>query len=110
MLAAYPAKYKDQFGEEQTSIRNDGKALSMTVRGVEFRGDDWDSLEPTGELSPAERRFVLQYGSLCSFKIEVEMPVPVVVDDDTQEGTLEIEFELGDPLPNGSVTGESLLL
>ena len=110
MLAVYPAKYKDRFGEEQTSIQNDGKVLSITVRGVEFRGTDWDSLEPTGELSTVEQLFVLQWGSLCSCKIEVEMPLPVVVGNETEDGILEIELELGDPLPNGALDRESLLL
>ena len=38
--AMYPAKYRDNSGEEMTSISNDGKMLSLVVRGVEFRGSD----------------------------------------------------------------------
>jgi hypothetical protein len=110
MHAVYPAKYKDRFGVEQTSILNDGKTLSMAVRGVEFRGSDWDSLEPSGQVFSVEHLFVLQRGSLCSCKIEVEMPIPVVVSDKTENGTLEIELALGDPLPNGSLDKETLLL
>jgi hypothetical protein len=110
MHAVYPVKYKDRFGEERTSILNDGKTLSMTVRGVEFQGTDWDSLEPSGQVSSVQHLFVLQQGNLCSCKIEVEMPIPVVVGDKTEDGTLEIELELGDPLPNGSLDKETLLL
>jgi hypothetical protein len=110
MHAIYPVKYHDRFGKEQTSILNDGKTLSMTVRGVEFQGTDWDSLEPLPMSALVENQFVLQGGSLCSCKIEVEMPVPVVISDKGENGTLEIEIELGDPLPNGNLNKETLLL
>ena len=38
VLNAYPARYHDALGEEQTIIENDGKQLRMVVRGVEFVG------------------------------------------------------------------------
>jgi hypothetical protein len=110
MLAVYPAKYKDRFGEETTVIQNDGKLLTMVVRGVEFQGTDWDSMEPKGHPESVGNGLILQRGSLCSCKIRVAMPVPVVVGDTTESGILEIELELGDPLPNGCLDRESLKL
>lgn len=44
--ASYIARYKDSFGEEGTTIFNDGKAIAMMLRGVRFRGHDFDCFEP----------------------------------------------------------------
>jgi hypothetical protein len=69
MLVMYPARYRDRSGEEPTSIRNDGKSLSVTIRGVEFRGGDFDALEPTPGTDPEK---------LCSsgLNVPVRRPVP----------------------------------
>lgn len=53
MHRTYLTKYRDKNGEEMTSISNDGRTLSMVVRGVEFRGRDFDSLEAAGTLCMA---------------------------------------------------------
>jgi hypothetical protein len=108
MQAVYPATYKDRFGEEFVSIGNDGKMLSMVVREVEFRGTDWDGLEPTEPLAAAS--FTLQQGSLCSCTIEADMPVPVVMAGETVDGILKVELELGEPLPHSCLDRESLKL
>jgi hypothetical protein len=44
MPVTYRCRYRDRSGEEHTSIRNDGKMLSITIRGVQFRGGDLDAL------------------------------------------------------------------
>ncbi len=44
-VEAYPAVYRDRFGEVATILFNDGKELRMKLRGVEFTGrmlDDWE--------------------------------------------------------------------
>ena len=53
MHRTYLTKYRDKNGEEMTSISNDGRTLSMVVRGVEFRGSDFDSLKLAGTLCMA---------------------------------------------------------
>ncbi len=52
MHVIYPARSSDRSGEEPTSIRNDGKLLSVAIRGLEFRGRDFDALEPTPGTDP----------------------------------------------------------
>jgi len=37
ICAEYQALYRDVRGEEKTIIRNDGKSLCITMRGVEFK-------------------------------------------------------------------------
>jgi Family of unknown function (DUF6304) len=111
MLVRYPARYKDRSGEEPTSIRNDGKMLSVTIRGVEFQGSDFDALEPTPGTGPdLLSSFTLQQNALCSCVIDVEIPVPVVTPQGVTEGVLAAHLELGDPAPNGGIDREYLSL
>ncbi|AMV32078.1 hypothetical protein VN12_08140 [Pirellula sp. SH-Sr6A] len=54
MMTTYPASYKDKFGEESTTILNDGDSITMMVRGVRFKGNDFDSFEPQDATDPAQ--------------------------------------------------------
>jgi hypothetical protein len=111
MHATYPTKYRDKHGEEVTSIRNDGKTLSMVVRGVEFQGSDLDSFEPVGSQASSEwSSFTFQLECLCSCVIEAEIPMPVVDGDRIVEGSLAVHLELGDPKPKGGIDREVLTL
>ena len=111
MLVSYPARYSDRSGEELTLIRNDGKRLSVTIRGVEFRGGDFDALEPSGGTDPGMlSSFTLQQNALCSCVIDAQISVPIVTPHGVTEGVLAAHLELGDPAPNGGIDRESLSL
>jgi hypothetical protein len=111
MDAKYAATYWDKNGKELTSICNNAKVLSMVVRGIEFRGSDFDALEPTGNYHAAQlSSFTLQQGSLCSCVIEADMPIPVAVQHHTVDGVLRVHLELGNPTPNGGIDREHLEL
>src|SRR5262245_34488805 len=111
MQATYHATFRDKFGQESTSITNDGKTLQMVVRGVTFLGSDFDGLEPVCNPPPDQLpTFNLQKGELCSCVIETEMPMPMSTPHSVIEGKLAIRLELGDPLPNGGIDRETLLL
>jgi hypothetical protein len=77
----YPAVYRDKYGEEVTVIENNGRTLSMTVRGVTFAGDDFDCLEPIGSVNAAQvATFVLSHSNdLCDCEIECDMPIMVMM-------------------------------
>ena len=53
-MKTYPARYKDRFGQEPTTILDDGGSLTMVVRGVRFRGRDFDGFEPQDVSDPAQ--------------------------------------------------------
>jgi hypothetical protein len=53
-MTTYPTRYSDRSGAEQTTILNDREALSMVVRGVQFRGTDFDGFEPQDVSDPAQ--------------------------------------------------------
>ena len=111
MTVRYAARYTDRSGSEVTSIANDGATLSMAVRGLEFRGPDFDSLGPAGDPDPARlASFTLQQGSLCSCVIEADIPVPVATPEGTEEGVLAVRLELGNPAPTGGLDREHLTL
>lgn len=111
MIANYPAKYQDEFGEEATTIHNDGRSLRMILRGVEFEGamlDDWVPTNATNHQPTAS--FPLHRNELHSYTLAFEIPVPVVVDDRTVPGSLRVHLDLGAPKANGSLDREDLLL
>ena len=110
-MTTYPARYKDRFGVEQTTILNDGEALTMVVRGVRFQGNDFDGFEPQDVSDPAQvSSFTFLHGSLCFCTIEADIPVPVVTPTGIVNGLLTFELELGKPLPTNQMDGERLKL
>jgi hypothetical protein len=108
-MTTYPARYKDRFGAERTTILNDGEALTMVVRGVQFQGNDFDMFEPQDVTDPAQlATFTFLHGSLCFCVIEADIPVPVVTPTGIVTGLLTFELVLGGPLPTGQMDGERL--
>ena len=111
MLVVYPTKYRDRFGEETTTIENDGAMLRMVVRGIEFTGRMFDDWEPsTTAPSPQLTNFPLNRGELCSYTLECEIPVSVVKAGQTTQAILRVHLELGEPHANGGVDREGLKL
>jgi len=111
MTTNYPTRYKDRFGEVQTTIVNDGRTLTMTARGVRFRGNDFDGLEPQDVSDPAQiSSFTLLHGSLCSCVIGADITVAVSTPHGHVDGLLTFELELGEPLPMGRLDRERLKL
>ena len=56
-MKTYPTRYNDRFGEEQTTVLDHGDSLTMVVRGVRFRGRDFDGFEPDA-IGSADRSAV----------------------------------------------------
>lgn len=113
ILASYPTRYCDQFGEERTFIENDGHVLSMTVRGVEFRGTMLDDFEPIGSPDPdLLKSFCLSNNELCNCTIEYDAPMPVFMRDERIVGNLHVTLTLGEPrnVERGGLDKEELLL
>jgi hypothetical protein len=107
-LDRYPATYSDAHGCETTTIENDGETLRLSLRGVQFMGRDFDSLEPQEAAPEQLRPFALHHGCLCSCRIECRLPVPIHAGGRLLDGTLVVELVLGDPAPNGAIDREEL--
>lgn len=73
----YPTVYRDAYGEEQTTLINDGKGFSMVVRGVEFSGEAFDYFDiPVSRNSPGGALF-----PFSPFPVGVFLNDKPVVDD-----------------------------
>ena len=105
MFKEYPVKFSDEFGEERTTIQNDGKILKMIVKGVKFFGHDFhgfDLLEEIDETKLNQFNFFL--GELCAYTLDCEIPVLVVSSNNTFEGKLQVHIEYGKPVETGRGT------
>ena len=111
MTRAYPARYRDRFGEERTTILDDGGSLTTGIRGVRFRGTDFDGFGPVGVSDPTQvASFTFLHGSLCFCTIEADIPLPVVTPSESVDSLLTVELELGEPQPTGQMDRERLRL
>ena len=110
-MASYPTIYTDARGSETTTILNDGELLHLQVRGIEFSGSGFDSLGIAKDYSPEQLAKVnLHRGDLCSCRIECRIPIPVHERGRERDGTLVLEFILGDPEPKGYLDREVLYI
>lgn len=89
-------------------MRNDGETLKLSLRGIEFAGADFDSLEPTDASHEQIQQFTLKQGCLSSCRIDCRIPVHVYDNGRLSEGALLVELVLGDPTPNGGIDREQL--
>ena len=113
MIEYYPAKYSDKFGEEQTTIQNDGKDLIMVVREVEFRCSMLDDWEPTRETNPEHlKSFLIHpiFNTLYRYKLEFEIPIPVMKSFQVLQGILNIHLDIEGVETNHAGGREDLLL
>jgi hypothetical protein len=102
--------YRDSRGAEPISIENDGKMLSVRIRGVDFTGTDFDGLEPlTGDL-PTDAPFTLSMGDLCACTLEWVIPVRVDLGGNAVDGLLECQLKLGAPDSRGGIDAEDLTM
>jgi hypothetical protein len=98
MIARYPARYRVGHGEEATVIENDSKTLRMVVRGVEFTGAAFDDFEPSiAHDGLVLASFTIDRGSLCSYMLECDVPLPIMSGNEILDGSLHRRLELGKP-------------
>ncbi|HUX98643.1 MAG TPA: DUF6304 family protein [Candidatus Deferrimicrobium sp.] len=109
---AYPARYIDDLGEEIVQIWNDGKELTVEIRGVQFYGPNFDSLEPTGNPSPELLdKFTLYLSQdLCNCKILCDIPITLILGSEKISSILTMNLVLGKPDPPRGIDKEDLML
>jgi hypothetical protein len=116
MQQSYPAIYQDTHGKDRTTIKNDGKTLTTTIRGVEFQGD-FDALvaipgTDPDKLSSFSFVTINTFGQpfLCSYEIECWVPMPVPIGSEETEGNSHVRLSMGEPKSVGGVDREDLRL
>ncbi len=110
MITTLPTTYRDKFGTETTVIQNDGKVLSVTLRGVEFVGSMFDDFELKNPNESDINSFVFNHGYLCSCEIDCEIPVQITIARSEVKGKLRVHIELGGPKSNGGIEFEKIRL
>jgi len=96
MVIKYLATYRDEFGEETVAIENDGKTLSLVLRGVKFIGKNFHSFVILDNVfSPENHNFNLCLGELCSYSIDCDIPVRFVSNDGDSTTHLHVHIEYG---------------
>ena len=108
----YDASFEDARGVEKAQIHNAGHELRLSLRGVDFCGDDFDGFVPIPEhLDRAKPLFTLSYfDELCSCRLEWIMPLPVEVKGQALTWPLKATLTLGNPAPNRGIDSETLAL
>jgi hypothetical protein len=82
--------YRDRRGAEAVTIAARGQQLCTRIRGVEYEGATFATLETVGAG-----------GALSSCVLEWDMPLPVRVDRAVQQATLSCLLTLGEPQSDG---------
>ena len=106
MTTIFPTIYHDKYGTVTTIIKNDGKALSMLLRGVEFTGSMFDDFGPEKQNSAELNLFTINNGSLCSCELECEIPIILKLEGNETESVLHTYIELGGAKSNGGIEYE----
>ncbi|MFD9221998.1 DUF6304 family protein [Streptomyces sp. NPDC060064] len=91
--------YRDRLGAEAVTIAAHGQQLRTHIRGIEYGGATFATLEPVG-LS----------GVLSSCVLEWDMPLPVHSDGTVQRATLSCLLTLGEAQPDGQLDRADLNL
>ena len=111
MRVEYVGTFADSRGVESIRISNDGQTLRTRIRGVDFSGTDFDSLDPADEQATlAATLFCIQLGSLCACELRWTMTVVLSVQGRRIHAPLRVRLHLGDPLPNARLSSEHLQL
>ncbi|WP_159023309.1 DUF6304 family protein [Formosa sp. L2A11] len=78
-MKIYSVKYKDTFGSLNTKIYSDGSILNLTLRGVHFKGYDFEALEGIVDKSKFEYAvYDNGVGVLTNFELTTEMPIDIL--------------------------------
>ncbi|GAA4901124.1 DUF6304 family protein [Streptomyces coeruleoprunus] len=85
--------YRDRRGAEAIVIAADGRAVTTRIRGVEYRGGGFAALRATEENGGLP---------LAGCVLEWDLPLPVLADGVSQQGTLSCLLALGEALSDGS--------
>lgn len=95
-MRKYKVKYIDKFGEEETVISSDGSTMYLTLRGIDFEGDDFEMLE--GKIDEDKFEYIKYHadlGDLINFRMIVVFPIQIYRADKIIIEHIKFEFEVG---------------
>jgi hypothetical protein len=107
---AYEASYTDLRGSEPTTFYNDGHELAVSIRGVTFKGRDFDMLDPTDTAAADLDSFSLCQGSLCDCTLTWAVRVALWTPEGEDVAVMHARLVLGPEDSRGGLAYENLAL
>ena len=97
-MKKYKTTYEDKFGTERSEFQSDGSELKIKLRGIEFKGICFESLE--GKLNKEKFEYVefegeKETGDLTNCKFNLEIPLNLLTGKDEITKLVEIEVQIG---------------
>lgn len=107
----WPLIYKDKSGVEKSIMHSDGFSLTTVIRGITFKGTDFDKIKPDKNVdSLMLKSFTLNHGDLCNCIFECFIEIPIIRNERIVNSQLKVVLELGNEKPNGALDKENLSL
>lgn len=94
-MRKYKAIYKDKFGIEHSEFRSDASELNIKLRGIEFEGFCFETLEGKVDESKFEYlKYADGSGDLTNCEFDVEIPIKINDDGKLSEGLIKASIKI----------------
>jgi hypothetical protein len=105
-MQTFNGSFSDSNGTESIIFRNDGRTLRTRIRGCDFEGPNFDSLQP---LSDAPG-FTFAHGALCGCTMVADLPILLSAPEGIRHVIVLAKMTFGQPDVRGSLDSQTLLL
>lgn len=96
MIANYSAVYRDDFGMDTVTIKNDGVTLSFVLRGQEFISRNFHSFGiPSESPIPENHPFNLCLSDLCGYSMDFDIPILLASNTEEVQVHIHVHIEYG---------------
>ncbi len=98
-MRKYPIRYIDKFGIEETEIISDGSTMHLILRGIEFKGSNFEALE--GNVDKSKFQYEMYQdgsGDLTNFRLEITFPVKIYHENKIVTEKIKFNIEVGEDL------------
>lgn len=94
-MRKYKAIYRDKFGTEHSEFRSDGSELIIKLRGIEFYGESFETLEGEVDDSKFEyKKYADNSGDLTNCEFDVEIPIKINEEGKLSEGLIKASIKI----------------
>ncbi len=102
-MRIYKTTYKDKRGIETSEIHSNGSEMNISLRGINFQGDCFETLE--GKIDETQFDYIkyknYASGDLTDCVFEVRMPIQLICNKQEIEGIIYAQINLGTTKPYG---------
>jgi len=97
-MKEFSTLYTDKFGTEQTDFQSNGSELRIKLRGIDFKGDCFESLE--GEIDERKFEYVKfgeedsKFGDLTNCRFYIEIPIKLIKKEEEITKLLQADIQI----------------